>query len=49
MDRTIQWAISRILDRISPKFYGAITLSFQAGKLHSIRTEETEKPPEVLT
>lgn len=44
MDKTLQWAISRIMDTIHPQFFGSITLQFQAGKLQCIRTEHTEKP-----
>ncbi len=44
MDRNMQWAISKIVEKLHPKFYGSITLSFQAGKLHCLKTEETEKP-----
>jgi len=44
MDLKIQWAIAKILDKITPKFYGSITLVFQAGKLHCIKTEQTEMP-----
>lgn len=45
MDRALQWAVARIVEKVTPQFYGSITLSFQGGKLHSIKTEETEKPP----
>ncbi len=43
MDRRFQWAISKILDALSPKFYGTFTLTFQAGKLHTVKMEKTDK------
>lgn len=48
MDKTLQWAIAKILDRLHPNFHGTITLFFQAGKLQTVKTEETDKPPAAL-
>lgn len=44
MDAKLQWAIAQILKKLNPTFYGSITLVFQAGSLHCIKTEQTEKP-----
>lgn len=44
MDKSLQWAITRIMDIIHPNFFGSVTLTFQAGKLQFIKTEQTEKP-----
>lgn len=44
MDWKMQWAISRIVEKLSPKFYGSITLTFQGGVLQNLKTEETQKP-----
>jgi hypothetical protein len=44
MDRKLQWAISKILEALTPNFYGSFTLTFQGGKFHCLKTEKTEKP-----
>lgn len=44
MDKRLQWAIAQIMKKINPEFYGSVTLVFQAGTLHCIKTEQTEKP-----
>lgn len=44
MDQKIQWAIAKILDKVTPSFYGSITLTFQGGTLQGIKTEQTERP-----
>lgn len=46
MDRPLQWAISRILDLIAKKFYGDVTLRFEAGKLVHLEHRHSEKPPQ---
>lgn len=43
MDKKIQLALSKMLDTLSPDFYGSFTLTFQAGKLHCLKTEQTDK------
>lgn len=43
MDKSLQWAISRIMDTITPSFHGTFTLSFQAGKIHYMKIEKTER------
>lgn len=44
LDINMQWAISKIVEKLSKNFYGSITLNFQAGKLHTIETRQMEKP-----
>lgn len=44
MDNTLQWAIAKILEILRPNYYGSITLTFQAGKLHNLKSEESFKP-----
>lgn len=45
LDSRLEWAFKKILQRIeTPKFYGSVTLIFQAGKLTCLKTEQTEKP-----
>lgn len=43
MDERLQWAISKILEIIGNNFYGSITLNFQAGKLVTLKAEESHK------
>jgi hypothetical protein len=43
MDVTLQAAIVKIMDKLTPEFYGTISLSIQAGKVHVVKTEQTEK------
>jgi hypothetical protein len=41
--------LTKILNELKTKrFYGKITLSFEAGKLVTLRREETIKPPKDL-
>lgn len=44
MDKSLQWAIRQIMEKLHPKFYGSFTLVFQAGVLQCVKTEQTEKP-----
>lgn len=48
MDKKLQWAITKIMEKIGPSFYGTISLTFQAGKLQCIKTEQTEKFEEAV-
>lgn len=43
MDERLQWAIKRILDKINPKFYGSVTIKFEAGKVTHLETNQGEK------
>lgn len=45
LDKNMQWVISKMVEIITPCFYGSITISFQAGKVQHIETKRTEKPP----
>lgn len=45
MDEKLQWAITRIMDKVDPQFFGSFTLVFQEGKLTHIKTDQTEIPP----
>ncbi len=45
MDKTLQWAISRLLDITAGDFFGSVTLKFEAGKLVRIESQQSEKPP----
>jgi len=45
MDEDFQWAISEILNKVTPSFYGSATITFQAGKVQFVETKETKKPP----
>lgn len=42
MEATIQWALARLLKASDDKFYGSVTITFQNGKAHTIRVEESE-------
>ena len=45
MDRRLQWAITRILEKIHIKFFGDVTITFQNGKVHTVKFIETETAP----
>ena len=45
MNKTLQWAISRILDITTGGFFGYVTLRFENGKLVRIEHQSSEKPP----
>lgn len=45
MDKRLQWAITKIMDKVSPDFFGTFTLTFQNGKLSHIKQEETFTAP----
>jgi len=40
-----QWLKSYIREAVQNRFYGKITLSFEAGRLVHIKREENIKPP----
>lgn len=48
VDDKLQWAISRILDKVNPSFFGDITITFQAGKAIKIKEESIETLPKEL-
>ena len=43
--KTLEWAISKLIDAQQQKVYGTITVQFEAGKIVFVRSEKTEKPP----
>ena len=45
MDIRLQWFIQKVLEKLrgNPRFFGQVTISFQAGKPTHIKFEETEK------
>ncbi len=45
VNKTLQWAISRILDITTGDFFGYVTLRFENGKLVRIEHQSSEKPP----
>ena len=45
MSKTLQWAISRILDITAGSFFGSVTLTFMDGNLVKIDHHRSEKPP----
>ena len=48
MDKKVQWAISYMLDKLKPDFFGDIVITFQEGKPIKIRTETVETLPKDL-
>lgn len=42
MEQTIQWVLTRLLKASEEKFYGTVSITFQNGKAHTIRVEESE-------
>ena len=45
MDKRLQWAIAKILERVHPQFHGTVTICFKNGLVHTLKTEESEMPP----
>jgi hypothetical protein len=45
IDAKIQWAIARLMEKVSVKFHGSFTLTFKDGILQCVKIEETAKPP----
>lgn len=39
----LEIAFQKILNRLYPDFYGTATIQFQAGKVHSLKIEESFK------
>lgn len=45
MNPILQWAVAKILEKVTPEFYGRVTITFQAGQVALVETCQTEKPP----
>lgn len=44
MEITLQWAIGKIMDLVSPDYYGTVKLTFHGGKISQITSEQSFKP-----
>ena len=40
-----KWIMEKIVGLMERRFYGALTIQFNDGRIAHIKTEETEKPP----
>lgn len=45
MDERLQWVVARIIAKVTPAFFGKLTIAFEAGKPVRIEWSESEKPP----
>lgn len=45
MTPTQEWIAAHINDLMKTRFYGKVTLSFEAGNITTVKKEETIKPP----
>lgn len=44
-ERELRWVIRAIEDRVAGGFYGALTITFQNGRIQQLKTEESALPP----
>ena len=45
MTPTQEWLTAHIDNLVKERFYGKVTLSFEAGNITTVKKEETIKPP----
>jgi hypothetical protein len=49
MDQRLQWALSEILEKLKPDFYGSFILQVESGKITYVRVEQSIKPPKSIS
>lgn len=47
MTPTQEWIAAHINNLVESRFYGKVTLSFEAGNITTVKKEETLKPPKL--
>lgn len=45
VDETLVWLFNEIKKRISSKFYGQLTIKFEAGRIVHLEARESIRPP----
>ena len=45
MTPTKEWLTEQVDNLVKTRFYGKVTLSFEAGNITTVKKEETLKPP----
>jgi hypothetical protein len=48
MDKKIQWAFSRVLEKLTPNYFGDITITFHSGKPIKVVATSTDMIPKEL-